>query len=205
MLKIKDINVNNKGVFNYMEDLEVEGLINTLGGDNLDNLLFLKYGNKGLSTLTQYFFINEMLTEDKIIELANFILINYEKRWELEKTIIENNLLDVGFRIEKTENINTTNTDGILTTTNKNNTENISTSAFDSVDYSGTDKVENLDVDSIVSDTETLNIKSLTHTLTGSKDSVIDDKVKTIKFLENYSMQNVIINDVVELVGNLIY
>lgn len=203
-LRVKDLKVDNKGIFHYINEIKPIPFTNLIDVKTLDLGFEMLHGEKVISQFVKSRFKDE-IKENTMIDLAEIIVSMFGSKWDIMISIYENDLDLESYKLVTTEQVDETgNVTNLKEDISSSEREN-QVSAFDSENYSNEGKEINSGNTTISDSGENTNLKNVTRTVQGSLSNKLDDIEKVKSILHKNILNDIIYIDVIQLVGLSIY
>lgn len=203
-LKVKDLKVDNKGIFYYINEIKPLPFTNIINVQTLDLGFEMLHGQKVLSPFVKDRF-NTEVKEDTMIDLAEIIVSMFGDKWEIMISLYEEELNLDTYKMTTTEQVDETGeSSNIRTDESSSERENL-VSAFDTENLSNEGKEINTDNSRFTDTGNRTNLKNITKEVKGNINNRLDDLTKVTDILKNNLINDIIYIDIVRLVGLSIY
>lgn len=201
-LKVKDLKLNDKGIFYYINEIKPLPFINLIETRILDMGFNALHGEKILSPFAREIFL---VKENAMIEIAEMIVSMFGSKWETMISLYETELGLETYKLETTEMI-----DEIGNRTNVRNDISESErlkqiSTFDDDLLSDDEKEINTGSLDVTDTGNTSNNKQVTRTVKGNINNKLSDVNRYIRILQSTVLNDIIYTDVSQLLGLSIY
>lgn len=205
-LKIKDLEVDGKGIFYYINDLKPFTFNEIVDVETLDLGFKMLHGEKVLSPFVKRLIDEENnIKNDDMISLAKIILNMFGEKWEKVINIWENEINIDTYKLTTIEDITD---EGTNTNTRRDINESERTgevSAFNTEGFSNDEK-ETTKTNLEVTNQGNVNNNRKRHTETkGNINNRLDDINKALSLLQENVINDIIYIDVSQLIGLAIY
>jgi len=205
-LKVKDLKVNGKGIFYYINNLKPFTFNEIVDVEMLDLGFEMLHGEKVLSPFVKRWVYDENnIKEDNIISLAKIILNMFGEKWEKIINIWENEINIDTYKLTTTEDITDEGTNTSTRTDTSESERKGVVSAFNSEDYSDDEKETTISDLHVTDQGNTSNIRQRQTEVKGNINNRLDDISKVKNLLQKNVINDIIYIDVVQLVGLSIY
>lgn len=203
-LKVKDLKVDNKGIFYYINEIKPLPFTNIINVQTLDLGFEMLHGQKVLSPFVKDRF-NTEVKEDTMLDLAEIIVSMFGDKWEIMFSLYEEELNLDTYKMTTTEQVDETGeSSNIRTDESSSERENL-VSAFDTENLSNEGKEINTDNSRFTDTGNRTNLKNITKEVKGNINNRLDDLTKVTDILKNNLINDIIYIDIVRLVGLSIY
>ena len=202
-LKIKDLKVNGKGIFHYINQVKPFSFKEVIDMETLDLGFDLLHGNKIISP-----FVKDKMIDDKelfMIKLADVIISMYGEKWEKIITTYENDLSLETYNLETTEQVDEIGERKSVRDDISGSERTKLISTFD--DDTLTDDEKDLESGTLkTTDTgNTTNNKNVTRIVKGNINNKLSDVNRYLRILKTTVISDIIYKDVIQLIGLSIY
>lgn len=203
-MKIKDLRVDDKGLFYYMNQVKPLKFLELTEIDVIDNTFVAFHGERDLSVLAKNV-IGDNLTVDTITNLAEIILAMNGTRWEQLFDVMIKTIPEDSYSMITTERVEDLGTSASSTELESSGSDHGKTSAYnvDVLVDDSSNELTNRDLTTNTTD-DTMN-RERTLEVKGSHGNIIDDRNKTISYLNNNLIYDTIFLDTRRMIGTLIY
>lgn len=203
-LKVKDLKVDNKGIFHYINEIKPLPFTEIISVKSLDLGLEMLHGEKVLSPFVKSRFKND-IKENTLIDLAEIIVSMFGSKWEKLISMYEQELNLDTYKMVTTEQINETDENTHTRDDERSSERENLVSAFDTETFSNEGKEVNTDNTSVSETGSKTNLKNITKEVTGNINNRLHDIEKIKGILNNNLINDIIYIDIVQLVGLSIY
>lgn len=205
-LKIKDLKVDGKGIFHYINDLKPFTFNEIVDVEMLDLGFEMLHGEKVLSPFVKRWVDDENnIKEDDIISLAKIIINMFGEKWERVIDIWENEINIDTYKLTTTEDITD---EGINTSTRTDTSESErkgGVSAFNSEGYTDNENETTISDLEVTDQGNSSNTRQRQTEVKGNISNRLDDVNKAKSLLQEDIINDIIYIDVSQLVGLSIY
>ena len=199
-LKVKDLKVDDKGLFYYINEVKPLPFTELITVKSLDLGFQMLHGDKVLSPFVKSRFRDD-IKENTMIDLAEIIVSMFGDKWEMISSLYENELNLDSYKMTTTEQVDETGENSnIRTDENSSERENL-VSAFDTENLSNEGKEINSGNSSVTDTGNRTNLKNITKEVKGNINNRLHDLTKVTEILNNNLVNDIIYIDVVQLVG----
>lgn len=203
-LKVKDLKVDDKGIFYYINEIEPLPFTELIPVVNLDLGFQMLHGEKILSPFIKERFGGD-IKESTMIDLAKVIVSMFGSKWETIISLYENELNLNTYKMTTTEQIDETGENSNLRTDVSSSERENLVSAFDTENLSNEGKEINTGNSNITDTGNRTNLKNITKEVTGNINNRLHDLTKVVDILNNNLINDIIYTDVSRLVSLSIY
>lgn len=203
-LKVKDLKVDDKGIFYYINEIEPLPFTELIPVESLDLGFQMLHGEKLLSPFIKERFGGD-IKEDAMIDLAKVIVSLFGYKWETIISLYEKELNLDTYKMTTTEQVDETGENSNVRTDESSSERENLVSAFDTENLSNEGKEINSGNSSITDTGNRSNLKNITREVKGNINNRLHDLTKVIDILNNNLINGIIYVDVVQLVGLSIY
>lgn len=202
-LKVKDLKVDGKGIFYYINQINPLPFTEIIPVRSLDLGFQMLHGEKRLSP----FVIDRLgdINDDTMKELAKIIVLMFGSKWNKMFSLYEKELNLDTYKLTTTEQVDES---GSYTNERADKSsserENL-VSAFNSEDFSNEGKEINIENSNITDKGSTNNLKNVTKEVKGNINNRLDDFMKIVNILKTNLINDIIYLDVIRLIGLSIY
>lgn len=203
-LKVKDLKVNDKGIFHYINEIKPLPFTEIIPIRSLDLGFQMLHGEKLLSPFVKDRF-REDIKENTMIDLAEIIVSMFGGKWEIIISLYENELNLDTYKMVTTEQVDETGENSSVRTDESSSERENLVSAFDTENLSNEGKEINTGNSSFTDTGNVTNLKNITKEVTGNNSNRLHDLKKVTDILNNNLINDIIYIDVVQLVGLSIY
>lgn len=202
-MKIYNLKYQNKGLFEYMDN--IKKLPFDVTPEVLDLTYYNMLGERSVSNIVLRHIEDDKVTDETMVILANMILTLYFDKW-VELVNLYNheiNLLD--YDLEETETItdvgkNDSDVDNIIDTVNKN-----SVTGYNSEMFEDDNKEEHNTSNKTLSKGTNENERVRTKTIKGNTSNKANIKFESLQNLKQGYLYDTILSDITMVVGSLVY
>lgn len=203
-LKVKDLKVDDKGIFYYINEIKPFPFTEIIPIRRLDLGFQMLHGEKILSP-----FVKDRLrggiNENTMKDLAEIIVSMFGSKWDKMISLYENELNLDTYKMTTTEQIDETGTYSNERSDESSSERENLVSAFDSEDLSNEGK-EIISGTTNYTDTgNKTNLKNITKEVKGNINNRLDDFAKIVNILKTNVINDIIYLDVIRLIGLSIY
>ena len=203
-LKVKDLKVDDKGIFYYINQIKPLPFTEIIPVRSLDLGFQMLHGEKILSPFVKDRLGGE-INENSMIDLAEIIVSMFGSKWDKMISLYENELNLDTYKMTTTEQIDETG-DYSNTRTDESSSERENlVSAFDTENLSNEGKEITTGTTNYTDTGNRSNLKNITKEVKGNINNRLDDLIKVTDILKNNLINDIIYIDVVQLVGLSIY
>lgn len=203
-LKVKDLKVDDKGIFYYINQIKPLPFTEIIPVKSLDLGFQMLHGEKILSPFVKDRLGGE-INENMMIDLAEIIVSMFGSKWDKMISLYENELNLDTYKMTTTEQIDETG-DYSNTRTDESSSERENlVSAFDTENLSNEGKEITTGTTNYTDTGNKSNLKNITKEVKGNINNRLDDLVKVTDILKNNLINDIIYLDVVRLIGLSIY
>ena len=203
-MQVRDLYIDGKGIFYYMNRVKPLIFSVTMDIDMLDLAFISIHGIREISSLANTILDNEV-TPEKMESLAKVILgLNIDK-WENLFNIMTADLPLETYKMVTTESVEDTGENESNISTENTNTDSNKVTGYNSPDFVDDEQTERTNSDLTINSTTNSNNRQRTSEVKGNKGNIIDDRIKAIDYLNRSLIYDIIFVDVSTLVGTLIY
>ncbi len=202
---VKDLAIDGKGLFHYMNELETLPFTLLFDVDELDILFTAMHGNKALSPTVDSIMANGGVTEDNLKKVASMLLTMYGMAWS---RLFELYTMEIPLE-----------TYSMITTETITDSETTSHDGTNTSLRTDSDKVSGYNESTMVEDTEKVvdsedistsggsreADRQVTREVRGLQGSVALEVQRIIRLMERNLIQDVVFPNVATFVGKLIY
>lgn len=203
-LKVKDLKVDDKGIFYYINEVKPFPFINLIPVKSLDLGFQMLHGEKRLSP----FVIDRLgskINDDTMKDLAKIIVSMFGSKWETIISMYEKDLNLDTYKLTTIERVDESGEiSNIRTDKSSSERENL-ISAFNSEDFSNEGKEINIEDSNITDKGTRNNLKNVTKEVRGNVNNKLDDFTKIVNILKTNVINDIIYLDVIRLIGLSIY
>lgn len=203
-LKVKDLKVDDKGIFHYINEIKPLPFTEIIPVRNLDLGFQMLHGEKILSPFVKDRF-REDIKENTMIDLAEVIVSMFGSKWETIISLYEEELNLDTYKMTTTEQVDETGENSNIRTDESSSERENLVSAFDTENLSNEGKEINTGNSSFTDTGNRTNLKNVTKEVTGNINNRLHDLTKVTDILKNNLINDIIYIDVVQLVGLSIY
>ena len=203
-LKVKDLKVDAKGIFHYINEIKPLPFAEIISVKSLDLGFEMLHGEKVLSPFVKSRFKDD-IKENTLIDLAEIIVSMFGSKWEKLISMYEQELNLDTYKMVTTEQIDETGENSNIRTDESSSERENLVSAFDTETFSNEGKEVNTDNTSVSETGSKTNLKNITKEVTGNINNRLHDIEKIKGILKNNLINDIIYIDVVQLVGLSIY
>lgn len=203
-LKVKDLKVDDKGIFYYINEIKPFPFTEVIPVKSLDLGFQMLHGEKILSP----FVIDRLggdINDNTMNELAKIIVSMFGSKWEKMISLYENELNLDTYKMTTTEQVDETGENSNTRTDESSSERENLVSAFDTENLSNEGKEINSGSSNITDTGNRTNSKNITKEVKGNNNNRLDDLTKVIDILKNNLINDIIYIDVIRLVGLSIY
>lgn len=203
-LKVKDLKVDDKGIFYYINQINPLPFTEIIPVKSLDLGFQMLHGEKMLSPFVKDRLGGE-INENTMKDLAEIIVSMFGSKWDKMISLYENELNLDTYKMTTTEQVDETGTySNERSNENSSERENL-VSAFDSEDLSNEGK-EIISGTTNYTDTgNRTNLKNITKEVKGNINNRLNDFAKIVNILKTNLINDIIYLDIVRLIGLSIY
>lgn len=202
-LKVKDLKVDDKGIFHYINEIKPFPFTELISVKSLDLGFQMMHGEKILSP----FVIDRLggeINENTMKDLAKIIVSMFGDKWDKIISLYEKELDLNSYKITTTEQVDESGTyTNERTDKSSLQRENL-VSAFDTEDYSNEGKEITTGTTNYTDKENKNNLKDVTKNVRGSVNK-LDDFTKIVNILKTNLINDIIYLDVIRLIGLSIY
>lgn len=203
-LKVKDLKVDDKGIFYYINEIKPLPFTEIIPVKSLDLGFQMLHGEKILSPFVKDRLGGE-INENTMIDLAEIIVSMFGSKWDKMISLYENELNLDTYKMTTTEQIDETG-DYSNTRTDESSSERENlVSAFDTENLSNEGKEITTGTTNYTDTGNKSNLKNITKEVKGNINNRLDDLVKVTDILKNNLINDIIYLDIVRLIGLSIY
>lgn len=203
-LKVKDLKVDGKGIFYYINEIKPLPFTEIIPVKSLDLGFQMLHGEKILSPFVKDRLGGE-INDNSMIDLAEIIVSMFGSKWDKMISLYENELNLDTYRMIKTEQVDETGEYSSMRTDESSSERENLVSAFDSEDLSNEGK-EIISGNTNYTDTgNRSNLKKITKEVKGNINNRLNDFAKIVNILKTNLINDIIYLDVVRLIGLSIY
>ena len=202
---VKDLAIDGKGLFHYMNELETLPFTLLFNVDELDILFTAMHGNKTLSPTVDSIMANGGVTEDNLKKVASMLLTMYGMAWS---RLFELYTMEIPLE-----------TYSMITTETITDSETTSHDGTNTSLRTDSDKVSGYNESTMVEDTEKVvdsedistsggsreADRQVTREVRGLQGSVALEVQRIIRLMKRNLIQDVVFPNVATFVGKLIY
>lgn len=202
---VKDLAIDGKGLFHYMNELETLPFTLLFDVDELDILFTAMHGNKTLSPTVDSIMANGGVTEDNLKKVASMLLTMYGMAWS---RLFELYTMEIPLE-----------TYSMITTETITDSETTSHDGTNTSLRTDSDKVSGYNESTMVEDTEKVvdsedistsggsreADRQVTREVRGLQGSAALEVQRIIRLMERNLIQDVVFPNVATFVGKLIY
>lgn len=202
-LRVRDLHVDNKGLFYYINEINPDILPIELDINTLDLGFQMLHGNKKLIPFIENMYNDDL--ESTLQFLATMIISSYGDKWIKLINIYKEELNADTYKLETTEQVDET---GNISSTKEDVSESErvnKVSAYDVEDYSNDGMETKIDNNTAIDSGTSSNLKNVTKTVKGSIGNRLNDIMKIQEMLQSNVINDIIYTDVSSLVGLKIY
>ncbi len=204
VLKVKDLKVDDKGIFYYINEIKPFPFTEIIPVRSLDLGFQMLHGEKILSPFVKDRLGGE-INENTMIDLAEIIVSMFGSKWDTIISLYENELNLDTYKMITTEQVDETGDySNIRTDESSSERENL-VSAFDTENLSNEGKEITTGTTNYTDTGNRSNLKNITKEVKGNINNKLDDLIKVVDILKNNLINDIIYIDVVQLVGLSIY
>lgn len=202
-LKIRDLTVEGRGIFYYVNQLEP--ITEIIDADILDLGFQMLHGNKKLSPFINAKIINNVVTETTLEDIAKVIVMMFSSKWNKSIKLYFEEMGVDSFKRIITEDITDTGVD-VSTRLDTSETEREEQKAsFDSDLYSNEGKETNTSNLNSTDEIERSKLLTRNKTETGSATNRLSDIRNYKNLLQEDVINDIVYIDVSRLIGLSIY
>ena len=203
-LKVKDLKVDDKGIFYYINQIKPLPFTDIIPVRSLDLGFQMLHGEKILSPFVKDRLGGE-INENTMIDLAEIIVSMFGSKWDKMISLYENELNLDTYKMTTTEQIDETG-DYSNTRTDESSSERENlVSAFDTENLSNEGKEITTGTTNYTDTGNRSNLKNITKEVKGNINNRLDDLIKVTDILKSNLINDIIYLDVVRLIGLSIY
>ena len=203
-LKVKDLKVDDKGIFHYINEIKPLPFTEIIPVRSLDLGFQMLHGEKVLSQFVKSRFKDD-IKENTLIDLAEIIVSMFGSKWEKMISLYEQELNLDTYKITTTEQVDETGSNTNTRDDERSSERENLVSAFDTETLSNEGKEVNTDSSSVTDTGNRTNLKNITKEVTGNINNRLYDLTKVMDILNSNLINDIIYIDVVQLVGLSIY
>lgn len=204
VLKVKDLKVNDKGIFYYINEIKPLPFTEVIPVRSLDLGFQMLHGEKILSP----FVIDRLggvINDNTMVDLAEIIVSMFGIKWETMISLYEKELNLDTYKMITTEQVDETGKNSNARTDESSSERENLVSAFDTENLSNEGKEITTGNTNYTDTGNRTNSKNITKEVKGNINNRLDDLTKVIDILKNNLINDIIYIDVVRLVGLSIY
>ena len=203
-LKVKDLKVDDKGIFHYIDEIKPLPFTEIISVESLDLGFQMLHGEKLLTPFIKDRFRVD-IKESTMIDLAEIIVSMFGSKWDTIISLYENELNLDTYKMTTTEQVDETGENSNIRTDESSSERENLVSAFDTENLSNEGKEINTGNSNFTDTGNRTNLKNITKEVTGNINNRLHDLTKVKEILNNNLINDIIYIDVVQLVGLSIY
>lgn len=203
-MQVKDLYIDGKGIFYYMNEVKPLIFSVTMDIGTLDLAFISIHGIREISSLANTILNNE-ITPERMESLAKVILgLNIDK-WENLFNVMTADLPLETYKMITTESVEDSGENESNISTENTNTDSSKVTGYNAPDFVDDEQTERVNSDLTINSTTNLNNRQRTSEVKGNKGNIIDDRIKALDYLNKSLIYDIIFVDTSTLVGTLIY
>lgn len=204
-LKIKDLQVGNKGIFYYMNEKDPLIFADLMDINLIDISFIGLYGERQISPFIKSIVKGREIDADILQEISDVIIGLFYNKWEnLYNIFIQDVELET-YNLKTTETITDDGTGSYETTNQTSDTDTTGVTGYNTDDYVPDDKQEKERNETITNTSTNENIREKITETKGNINNSINDRFKIIEYLKSNLIYDIIFTDIGQLVGLQIY
>ena len=204
MMKIENLIFDGKGIFNYIEQTGLLPFMDNAKADEVDTILLSYHGDKELSRVATKIIGGEV-NDLSLSKLAGVMIIEYLEKWIDTQRLLLEELTGDSYRMKETSTLTKKGQQEVTTSKDTTNTSTESVTGFNELDFVDDNKQVRSDKDSFTSAGNNADTQTLIKETIGNTKSKVSELYSVLRFLKQNQLYDIMITDVVESVGNLIY
>ena len=203
-MQVRDLYIDGKGIFYYMNKVKPLIYSVTMDIDMLDLAFISIHGIREISSLANTILENE-ITPEKMESLAKVVLgLNIDK-WENLFNVMTADLPLETYKMITTESVEDSGESESNISTENTNTDSNKVMGYNSSDFVDDEQTERTNSDLTINSVNNLNNRQRTSEVKGNNGNIIDDRIKALDYLNKSLIYDIIFVDVSTLIGTLIY
>lgn len=203
-MQVRDLYIDGKGIFYYMNKVRPLIFSVTMDIETMDLAFISIHGIREISSLANTILNNE-ITPEKMESLAKVILGLDIDKWENLFNVMTADLPLETYKMVTTESVEDSGESESNISTENTNTDSNKVTGYNSPDFVDDEQTERVNSDLTINSTNNLNNRQRTTEVKGNKGNIIDDRIKALDYLNKSLIYDIIFVDVSTLVGTLIY
>lgn len=202
---VRDLMVDGKGLFHYMNELETLPFIPAMDVETLDLMFIGLHGMKTVSPTVANIMLQGGITEGNMKNVATMLLVMYGMAWSRLYELYTQDIELETYSMITTENYTGTETSSSITSSESASEDLDKVSGYNS-ETMVDDSVKNIDRADLM---ENEGIRSDERTITKEVKGLQGSRVKEVdrlaRFIQNNLIIDVVFNNVSNFVGSLYY
>lgn len=202
---IRDLMVDGKGLFHYMNELETLPFIPAMDVETMDKMFIGLHGMKTVSPSVASVMLNGGVNEDNMKNVATMLLIMYGMSWNRLYELYTQDIELETYSMVTTENYAGTETSSSSTSSESASEDLDKVSGFNSQDMVE-DSIKNVDrQDTMESEGSRSDERTITKEVKGLQGSRVAEMERLIRFVKKNLIFDVVFENVANFVGMSFY
>lgn len=204
-MKISDLEIEGKGLFYYMNELETLPFSEVVSVEVLDDMFIGLHGQKVLSPTVASIMLRGGVTEDNMKRVASMLLAMYGMAWGRLYELLTQDIPLETYSLITTEQISDSEE-----TRHEVNSESTRQDLDKVTGYESStmidDSAKNVEsTDNVLNEGTRTGSKNITREVKGLQTSRVLETTRLVKFIESNLIYNIVFENVANFVGSLIY
>lgn len=204
-MRISDLEIEGKGIFYYMNELETLPFSEVVSIEVLDDMFIGLHGEKVLSPTVASIMLRGGVTEDNMKRVARMLLAMYGMAWGRLYELLTQDIPLETYSLITTEQISDSEE-----TRHEVNSESTRQDLDTVTGYESStmidDSAKNVEsTDNVLNEGTRTGTKNITKEVKGLQTSRVLEATRLVKFIESNLIYDVVFENVANFVGSLIY
>lgn len=202
---IRDLMVDGKGLFHYMNELETLPFVPAMDVETMDRMFIGLHGMKTVSPSVANVMLNGGVNEDNMKNVATMLLVMYGMAWSRLYELYTQDIELETYSMVTTENYAGTETSSSSTSSESASEDLDKVSGFNSQDMVE-DSIKNVDrQDTMESEGSRSDERTITKEVKGLQGSRVAEMERLIRFVKKNLIFDVVFENVANFVGMSFY
>lgn len=204
-MRISDLEIEGKGLFYYMNELETLPFSEVVSIEVLDDMFIGLHGQKVLSPTVASIMLRGGVTEDNMKRVASMLLAMYGMAWGRLYELLTQDIPLETYSLITTEQITDSEE-----TRHEVNSESTRQDLDRVTGYESStmidDSAKNIEsADNVLNEGTRTGSKNITKEVKGLQNSRVLETTRLVRFIESNLIYNIVFENVANFVGSLIY
>lgn len=204
-MRISDLELEGKGIFYYMNELETLPFSEVISIEVLDDMFIGLHGQKVLSPTVASVMLRGGVTEDNMKRVASMLLVMYGMAWGRLYELLTQEIPLETYSLITTEQVSDSEE-----TRHEVNSESTRQDLDKVTGYESSsmidDSAKNIEsLDNVLNEGTRTGSKNITREVKGLQNSRVLETTRLVRFIESNLIYNVVFENVANFIGSLIY